>query len=91
MGPSAYDELGCANRVRNRHDLKRALLARHVEAPSGALSYGLMMSRRGFRNDFVSTRDRDLVIPPLRDSTTVVLKMSHWVSVKSMNRLLTNR
>jgi hypothetical protein len=49
MGPSAYDELGCAVRPRTPAELGE-LLAGTVPSDLGvrALPYGLMMKRRGF-------------------------------------------
>lgn len=47
MGPSAYDELGCATRVRDRDQLREALVAKSPGDREGALAYGLMAVRRG--------------------------------------------
>ena len=57
MGPSAYDELGCATRVRNRVELRAALMRRAVGDHEGALAYGLMMRRRGFIARHVSVQE----------------------------------
>jgi len=48
MGPSAYDELGCAVRVRTVPELLQALQQRRAGARQSAIPYGLMMKRRGF-------------------------------------------
>ncbi|MDO8307658.1 MAG: hypothetical protein Q7V58_04785 [Actinomycetota bacterium] len=48
MGPSAYDELGCAIRASTREQLAAALDVREPGSWPGAVSYGLMMRRRGF-------------------------------------------
>ena len=51
MGPSAYDELGCAVRPRTNKELRSALadIGRSGSQVSrAALPYGLMMKRRGF-------------------------------------------
>jgi hypothetical protein len=53
LGPSAYDELGCATRVTSAQELKSALENRIVGDRAGAISYGLMMKRRGFSFEFV--------------------------------------
>jgi len=53
MGPSAYDELGCATRVRTVAELREALERRTPPAPRSALPYGLMMKRRGFTYRYV--------------------------------------
>ena len=47
MGPSAYDELGCATRVRDRGELAAALSHPIPGEKNGALAYGLMAVRRG--------------------------------------------
>jgi len=48
MGPSAYDELGCAVRVRSQFELEQAL-ATVTSNKEMALPYGLFMMLRGFR------------------------------------------
>ena len=57
MGPSAYDELGCAVFAGDRDELARALDAAAPGDWSGAVSYGLMMRRRGFTLDEVEGHD----------------------------------
>lgn len=56
-GPSAYDELGCATRVRDEGELRSAILDPRTGDREGALAYGLMMRRRGFRYEIVSTSE----------------------------------
>ena len=53
MGPSAYDELGCAEFAGTREELSAALDGAEPGSWPGAVSYGLMMRRRGFRYAFV--------------------------------------
>jgi len=48
MGPSAYDELGCAQRVRDRQQLIDAIADPPIPSSTRAIPYGLMMKRRGF-------------------------------------------
>ena len=60
LGPSAYDELGCATRVTNESELKSALEKRIVGHRAGAISYGLMMKRRGFSFEFVELNDEGI-------------------------------
>ena len=79
MGPSAYDELGCATRVSTASDLERAVLDCAAGDWAGALAYGLMMRRRGFVNCYASShheKDHYLGGEHLRDSTSLVLKLS---------------
>jgi len=56
MGPSAYDELGCARFVGTPEDLAAALVDTEVGSWSAAVSYGLMMRRRGMMHEII-TRD----------------------------------
>ncbi len=53
MGPSAYDQLGCARFVSTPHQLGQALISTRPGSWSGAVSYGLMMRRRGLMLEFV--------------------------------------
>ena len=48
MGPSAYDEVGCAIRPRNLQDVRQVVGAPASGDLAGAISFGLMMKRRGF-------------------------------------------
>lgn len=56
MGPSAYDQLGCARFVATPDELSAALVDTPVGSKQAAISYGLMMRRRGLMHEFV-TRD----------------------------------
>ena len=53
LGPSAYDQLGCATLAGTQAELSAALDDRNAGAWAGALSYGLMMRARGFSFEFV--------------------------------------
>ena len=57
MGPSAYDELGCATFAGTEAELARALDEAQPGSWSGAVSYGLMMRRRGLHLKHVELRD----------------------------------
>ncbi len=48
MGPSAYDELGCAIRPRTLAEVHRFITNPPEPNPESALAFGLMMKRRGF-------------------------------------------
>jgi hypothetical protein len=48
LGPSAYDELGCAVFAGTEEELSAALDSAEPGSKAGALAYGLMMRRRGF-------------------------------------------
>lgn len=58
LGPSAYDELGCAVRPRTREELEIAMMKRSTQIPERAIPYGLMMKRRGFALQHI-TRSAD--------------------------------
>ena len=53
LGPSAYDQLGCATLARRPEQLGELLDIREAGSWPGAVSYGLMMRRRGFTYEFV--------------------------------------
>lgn len=53
MGPSAYDQLGCARFVSTREQLTSALVETQPGSWPAAVSYGLMMRRRGLMLEFV--------------------------------------
>ena len=92
MGPSAYDELGCATRVANVDELRAALSARQPGEHAGAISYGLMMLRRGFTFEHVRVDDRgvfwlgDINFDEPRE---IVRRLSH--AVERAQRKLLNR
>jgi len=58
LGPSAYDELGCADFAGTVDQLAAALDSTEPGSWPGAVSYGLMMRRRGF---LLETVERDPV------------------------------
>lgn len=89
LGPSAYDELGCAVRVRDEDELRRALQTLDPGRWEGAVSYGLMMNRRGFMNEFLledSARDR-MSKEEICDARPTALKISHWLGTRQWRRL----
>ncbi|MCX6432170.1 MAG: hypothetical protein NTX29_05100 [Actinobacteria bacterium] len=80
MRPSAYDELGCATRVLTREELGRAIDERIPGQWAGAVSYGLMMRRRGFSYRYVEMDDhgrRSLAGVDLDQPRQLVLNISH--------------
>ena len=79
MGPSAYDELGCAVRVTDTEELRTSIAEARPGQRSGALAYGLMMSRRGFRYQHTMKQADGtfcLAGVTLRDSHPLVLHVS---------------
>ena len=48
MGPSAYDQLGCARRITNAAGIAEAIKSPPEPNSTAAIAYGLMMQRRGF-------------------------------------------
>ncbi len=48
MGPSAYDTLGCARRLKSESSIREVLDFHPAPDVKTALPYGLMMQRRGF-------------------------------------------
>ena len=89
LGPSAYDELGCALRVRTLDELRAALSNPTPGDWDGALAYGLMMRRRGFHATRFSIDDKpgSRTLQVLRDSNSIVLRLSD-LRAKRMKSLL---
>lgn len=89
MGPSAYDELGCAVRVTSVDELADAIEAANPGDRNGALAYGLMMRRRGFTTEFVTFGPSGPLLSgiPLVDASDVVLKASDWTNRRTKRRL----
>ncbi len=80
MGPSAYDELGCASRVRTAEELGRTLDDPKPGWWPGAVAYGLMMRRRGFVYQHIQVDDsgvRSLAGVEITEASPLVLKVSH--------------
>lgn len=89
MGPSAYDELGCATRVTSEEQLRDALRAPVAGDHAGAVSYGLMMRRRGFSNRHVQRINGVQTIGgvEIRDANSIVLKVSDRRAVRQKEAL----
>ncbi len=79
MGPSAYDQLGCADLAATSAQLADALGRREAGAWSGAVSYGLMMRRRGFLFETVDRDDAGLSLGGHKfgDARDIVLHASN--------------
>ena len=80
MGPSAYDELGCAVRVRTKRELVKALQERKAGKREDALPYGLMMKRRGFAYRYLELDaygTRKLAGLPITEARESVRHLSH--------------
>ena len=90
IGPSAYDELGCATRVKTVDELTRALREAQPGWWPGAVSYGLMMRRRGFNNRFLRRVDGRQLLSgvELKDSRPLVLKLSDVLGRHRKRRLI---
>ena len=89
MGPSAYDQLGVAERVMNESQLQEALSAPRGSDPRGALAFGLMMTRRGFHYENVAKNNNfELNGIVLRDSNPLVLHISDYIAKLARKRLL---
>jgi hypothetical protein len=89
MGPSAYDELGCATRVTTAEELRVVIADPHPGRWEGAVAYGLMMLRRGFTNQYVTHVDGREMLGgvELRDAKPWVLKASDWWAKRQRSRL----
>jgi len=80
LGPSAYDELECAANPSSAHDLRVLISAPERGVWQGAVSYGLLMLRRGFHFEWISKSKDGLELGKtlLGDSKILVLKLSDW-------------
>jgi hypothetical protein len=90
MGPSAYDELGCAVRVSDTRDIERALREAAPGDRAGAIAYGLMMRRRGFTAHYVTVDgNREMLADePIVEPRALVLKLSDIMNRRARARLL---
>ena len=91
MGPSAYDKLGAATGVSTRGALADALSDPRPGSWSGAVSFGLMMQRRGFTYKHVCRSSSDELVMngiELGDSTVTVRKVSHIIAKLRRKNLL---
>jgi hypothetical protein len=83
MGPSAYNSLGCATQVTTESGLRSAI---HNLTPgiwSGAVSYGLMMKRRGFTYSHVIAGhkgDFTIGLTHVKDTPRIVKNISSLIS-----------
>lgn len=91
MGPSAYDELGCARRVTTMEELRDALEHPRVGEQRGAVAYGLMMRRRGFSYRHVTVvPEGDIRViggVAMREPAPLVRKLSHRSVARQQARL----
>ena len=69
MGPSAYNLLGCAIQAVTADELRQEIAEPTLGEWSGAVSYGLMMKRRGFNRNhadqFLQVKDTKSVVKNL--------------------------
>lgn len=90
MGPSAYDELGCATRISDGSVLRHAVAHPSPGTWEGAIAYGLMMKRRGFNFAKLEKNgsERFLSDVQLKDARSPVLKISHLVAMRTRGDLI---
>jgi hypothetical protein len=80
MGPCAYDKLGCAIGVATVEELDKALDMRDSGSWEGAVSYGLMMKRRGFSYQFVQKNAQGIRVlgtNQFTEANKITLDISH--------------
>ena len=91
MGPSAYNKLGCALEVFNADQLRIAIEIPPAPNSSAALSYGLMMQRRGFNYTHLKRTVRGtsmLAGVEIKPPNELVRKLSHALAARTTRRLL---
>jgi hypothetical protein len=80
MGPSAYDELGCVQRIKTAPEIPNFLMNPPTPNPTNAIPFGLMMQRRGFNYEHL---DSPVSGEPLvggvalDDASEIVRKIGH--------------
>jgi hypothetical protein len=90
MGPSAYDVLGCARRIRSAEEIPDCLEHPPTPDPDAALPFGLMMQRRGFTYDRVARDSRRVQVVggvPLDEPSQLVRNLSHARLMRLKGRL----
>ena len=90
MGPSAYDELGCAHRISSSQEIVSALDQPPETKSTAALPYGLMMQRRGFNFSYL-TKSAD-GLPAFEDvelaeANELTRKVSDFLKGRQVSRL----
>jgi hypothetical protein len=94
MGPSAYDELGCAVRVSTIDELRSAIRRRIPARRQSAIPYGLMMMRRGFAYQFLqrhSDGKRSLAGVFIDEPNMLVRHLSNALHQLQQKRLMRGR
>ena len=90
MGPSAYNSLGCATQVISESELRTAIHDPTLGMWSGAVSYGLMMKRRGFNYSYVTPGNEgefSIGKTRVRDSPQIVKNFSSLISGRKRRQL----
>jgi hypothetical protein len=90
MGPSAYNSLGCATQVTNESELRAAIHAPTTGNWSGAVSYGLMMKRRGFNYSHITAeKEGEFRIghTQVKDSPQFIKNLSSLISRRKRRQL----
>lgn len=80
MGPSAYNSLGAAVQVFNENELRSAVETPLVGSLSAAISFGLLMKRRGFNFQNIqqiSETDFEISHRKVAQTAPTVAKLSH--------------
>jgi hypothetical protein len=90
MGPSAYNSLGAAVQVFDENDLRMAIREPRVGSHASAISFGLLMKRRGFNfHQIKATSDTNFEIGSrsVTQTSPLVAKCSHIYKNYRMQKL----
>jgi hypothetical protein len=90
MGPSAYDNLGCATRPRDIDELRTLIQNPSPSDRTGATAFGLMMQRRGFNVSRLSNKvDASFSIAGrvIEEPSSIVRKISDRLSRHQRSRI----
>lgn len=90
MGPSAYDTLGCATRIRDGSRIPELIGNPPQPHPDAALPYGLMMERRGFNFTHIDGREESASLGGVRlsEASDWALKLSDYLHQRRTRRLM---
>lgn len=92
MGPSAYNILGAATQVRTEDELRVAMNSPKLGEWPAAVSFGLLMKRRGFNYQFIEMiSEKEFAVGQqfIRATKPLVAKLSHWLKQRR-NRSFTS-
>ena len=90
LGPSAYDNLGCAVRPADVDRLREVIQSPQEGDQSGAIAFGLMMQRRGFNLTRLTRNDSESFAiggKTISQPHSLARKLSDWRARRLRTRI----